>query len=627
MNRHLSAPLCLAAAALAGGWLFACSSDIYVERVGAEQSAHQLGISALTSDRPSTAAHLALNQLSLITIWEEDPRAALEKIHGLAVASRSRFLAFALAELSFLAARELEDADLYLSSACWAWFCLFDAGLGAPFHSLDPRTRLSCEIYNRALAEALKSEDGDSLKLSPGERPILGGQLRIDVDLRRAGFDLMKLSRFLPANEYEVHGLANRYRQPGVGVALIAARPVVADPEADVADFLRTSHSTAANCLLRLEGGVDELVAGSLGGVLQLHQPALDRTVRVGDQDVPLEYDISANIAFFVQDSHLFDLELPEILGGQDVEDFTGLYVFRPYEPGRIPVVFVHGTASSLARWAAMANDLFADPVIAGRVQPWFFTYRSGEPVPLSAHRLKTALQHTRAQLDPEGQDAALDQMLVIGHSQGGLLTRHLVADDSERTLWNSLFSKPLEQLELEPETRELARKMFFSEPLPFVSRVVYISTPHRGSFLADLWIVRLLGGLIHLPKKVARATSDLVLRNKDALRGGVEDAPTSLLGQRTTNPYLAALAALSVRDGTKQHCIAAIDGDDEPPEGNDGVVEYTSAALPGVDSLFLVRDFHSCQSNPHVIQEVRRILHEHLAEADRKAALENTDG
>jgi hypothetical protein len=41
-------------------------------------------------------------------------------------------------------------------------------------------------------------------------------------------------------------------------------------------------------------------------------------------------------------------------------------------------------------------------------------------------------------------------------------------------------------------------------------------------------------------------------------------------------------------------------------------VVSYASAHLEGVESELVVRSGHSAQSNPEVIQEVRRILVEH---------------
>jgi hypothetical protein len=43
--------------------------------------------------------------------------------------------------------------------------------------------------------------------------------------------------------------------------------------------------------------------------------------------------------------------------------------------------------------------------------------------------------------------------------------------------------------------------------------------------------------------------------------------------------------------------------------DGNDGVVEYKSAHVEGVESEKIVRTFHSSQAFPETIEEVRRIL------------------
>ena len=79
------------------------------------------------------------------------------------------------------------------------------------------------------------------------------------------------------------------------------------------------------------------------------------------------------------------------------------------------------------------------------------------------------------------------------------------------------------------------------------------------------------------------------------------------------SNPLLQTLATMPVAPGVKAHSIIAIDGDDEPPKGDDGVVEYKSAHQEGVESEYIVRSGHSCQGHPLTIEEVRRILLEHL--------------
>jgi hypothetical protein len=63
-----------------------------------------------------------------------------------------------------------------------------------------------------------------------------------------------------------------------------------------------------------------------------------------------------------------------------------------------------------------------------------------------------------------------------------------------------------------------------------------------------------------------------------------------------------------------KAHSIVAIDGEEQPPEGGDGIVKYTSAHVDYGESEFIVRSYHSCLNKPETIEELRRILHEHLA-------------
>jgi hypothetical protein len=58
----------------------------------------------------------------------------------------------------------------------------------------------------------------------------------------------------------------------------------------------------------------------------------------------------------------------------------------------------------------------------------------------------------------------------------------------------------PLDRLDVSPEARELLQRSLFFEPLPFVHRIVFIATPHRGSYLAGGRISNLLRKVISLP-------------------------------------------------------------------------------------------------------------------------------
>ena len=75
----------------------------------------------------------------------------------------------------------------------------------------------------------------------------------------------------------------------------------------------------------------------------------------------------------------------------------------------------------------------------------------------------------------------------------------------------------------------------------------------------------------------------------------------------------MLALADTPVAPGIRSHSIIPVLGDGDPRDGRDGVVAYASAHVEYADSELIVRGPHSCQSLPATIEEVRRILHEHL--------------
>jgi pimeloyl-ACP methyl ester carboxylesterase len=291
----------------------------------------------------------------------------------------------------------------------------------------------------------------------------------------------------------------------------------------------------------------------------------------------------------------------------------------EPYRPGRIPVVFVHGTASSPGRWADMLNVLMNNRRLRGRFQYWFFFYDTGNAIPYSAMRLRQTLIDVVHRIDPDGRDEALNQMVVIGHSQGGLLTK-LTAIHSGDRFWDGLSSRPIDELDVTDSTRALLKQVFFFEPLPFVRRVVFIATPHRGSFVAENSIVNLLARFVRLPQSLGTAAADLMTGNADALRlDPRRPALGSIYGMQPGNRFLMRLADTPVDPNVTAHSIIAVSGD-LPPEGqSDGVVRYESAHIDGVASELVVpRADHSVQRNPLAIEEVRRILVEHADQVCR---------
>jgi pimeloyl-ACP methyl ester carboxylesterase len=208
--------------------------------------------------------------------------------------------------------------------------------------------------------------------------------------------------------------------------------------------------------------------------------------------------------------------------------------------------------------------------------------------------------------------------MVVIGHSQGGLLTK-LTATSTGDRIWRAISDQPLEEFPVAEDQRDRLRRLLFLEPLPFVRRVVFISTPHRGSYLASSFARRLAAKLMSLPSATVNATRTAASLGKGSraerlLRGRL---PTSLDSMSPKNPGLLALAEMPVAPTIRAHSIIPVKGDGDYQKGRDGVVSYQSAHVDYVESEVIVRGEHSCQNLPATIEEVRRILHEHLNDLD----------
>jgi pimeloyl-ACP methyl ester carboxylesterase len=358
-----------------------------------------------------------------------------------------------------------------------------------------------------------------------------------------------------------------------------------------------------------------------LEGRLELLVPDDSDAVDIGGRSVPLETEPTAVLAYSLADSPIWGLEYRRLFdplqfaAGQQSE----LYGMVPHRRGRIPVVFVHGTASSFGRWAEMYNRLVADRRLRSRYEFWFFSYDSGSPIPWSAMLLRESLLQAVNTLDPSGTDPGLHRMVVIGHSQGGLLAK-MTAIDSGSRFWDLNFSRDIESLDVAPETRELLRRTSFVTPLPFVKRVVFLATPHRGSHLSVGRIAQWVASFIKAPVILAGAMADVIARNRDALvlvnAKSAPRVPTSLDQMNPNNAFLKALASIPISPSVAANSIIGVRGSGPVEDGEDGVVAYKSAHLDGVESELVVRSGHSLQDYPDTVEEVRRILLLHASEA-----------
>jgi pimeloyl-ACP methyl ester carboxylesterase len=615
-----------------------------------------------------------LRQLDLDHLYRERPVEALSRLRALAVGDPQPERVFAMAEMSYDLGRQAEEDKkpdalfFYYLSAGFAYRYLIPAsttannadrsgeptrtaddnlpqsparlarlnlspnsspnrgaaGEGFPGDSsFDPQFRLACDLYNTSLSRFLRA----ALKTGPLDphqplviRTTRGTTLTLTVERNGFPWRPEEFGGLMFCGDYRVQGLENQFHSYGLGVPLMCERSH-APPTMAHAAFPRDLYFPMT-AFIRFDGTIAELGAQAR---LEFVNPLADQTLEVEGRKIPLETDLTTPLAYGLSRSEAYLLQYEGFLSADKLKHKTGIYMLEPYQPGKIPVLLVHGLLSSPATWAKMFNDLRADPVIRQHFQFWGYFYPTGDPYFLTAADLRHRLTDLREELDPQHADSALDDMVCVGHSMGGLISKLLTIDSGD-SYWRLVSARPFESLKLEPGAREELHRLFFFQSESSVRRVIFLATPHHGSSLSRLGPARLADHVIRMPRDILQVKRELARDDpKDTIfaKGKI---PTSVDLLEPGSPCLELLASQPKPDGVHFHSIIGVLPPEERllnwitpashygKEKSDGIVPYSSAHLEGVDSELVVPADHT-QVHQHALSilEVRRILLEHL--------------
>jgi pimeloyl-ACP methyl ester carboxylesterase len=289
----------------------------------------------------------------------------------------------------------------------------------------------------------------------------------------------------------------------------------------------------------------------------------------------------------------------------------TQIYLVEPYDPNKIPVLMVHGLQSTPVAFLKLFNAMRLDPELSARFQVWTFLYGTGTPVLFNALSLRQELEKTLHALDPHDRDFATRNIVVVGHSMGGLIAHTLVSSSGDE-IWEALFLVPPDQLKGEKELSRLVEDAMRFQRNPRVVRAIFIATPHRGSRMADSWIGRMATRLIRLPPVLQTGLPRGVRENASVMtpQGRAFSGEMNITSVRTLSPRdpgLLALARLPIQ--VPFHSIMGQRHPGPKETGSDGVVTYASAHLDGAASELVVRSNHQLADNPEAQAEVGRIL------------------
>jgi len=581
--------------------------------------------------QPAERTQLYLRTNALEEAFRENPKDVLINLRKQADQDPDLERLHVLADLAYveghqhrMAGDEKYAGQMLATAVSASYEYLFDPRLDHRRNAYDPVFRKACDLYNQSLEGLLRiMKEQDALR--PGghftattldNRPL---QVQIGVSGRWANEDFLK---FEFVSDFNTQGLRNVHHTYGLGVPLIAIRKssdsrrpdeqyYPADLSMPLTAFVRTSVETPQP---------DDQQSFDV----QLVDPLEKTEVRIADRFAPLESDITTPLAYYLDDP-LLDANwfaTAALLRGDFARQFGGLYMLEPYDPTKIPVVMVHGFWSSPMTWTEMFNDLRADKSIRDNYQFWFYLYPSGQPFWFSARQMRQDLTEVRQALDPNDSSRALNEMVLVGHSMGGLVSRLQTIDSGEQ-FWNLVSERDINQLKGEPETRQRVRDTLYFSANPSVARVITLGTPHRGSQVSNSFTQWASQKLFTLPSNLTSEYSQLMNNNPDFFKSDMLKITTStdslspdskffeVLMQARPNPQVRFHNIIGLYDNSGP--VGLLGGTKEP---SDGVVTVASAKCPDATSeIEIAAEHSSVHQHPRAVLEVRRILSEHLQE------------
>lgn len=586
--------------------------------------------------KPSARTMQMLRRYNLDQQLGANRAALIQQVQSFATQESQHEHEYAICELAYLGAKDAEKMrreealELYTTAILHSYQYLFDQQSGAACNPYDPQFRGACDLYNQSLEGLLRlvKQDGE---LNPGDRRTLkttNHLCQLDVQLFSRGWQADDFERFEFVSDFQVNGLRNHYHTYGLGVPLIAIRRP--HDNADPTDqFYPPKLAFPITAFLRVR---DPNAAGADPNApcltLELHDPLTSPGLLVNDRSTPMESDLSTPLAFFLNYPEFQDklISTTGLFNPEELRLRQGLYMVEPYDPNKMPVLMVHGLWSSPITWMEMFNDLRSDPAVRDRYQFWFYLYPTGQPFWASAAQMRDDLARFRNTVDPERRQPALDQMVLVGHSMGGLVSR-LQTVESGQQFWAINSDRNFQELQADPDIKQCLATTYFFRPSPSVKRVVTIGTPHRGSDFANATTRWLGNALIKSPMRLMAGREQVVARNPNFFR------PNAPLQIRTSIDSLAPESAvlpvlLSAQPGpwVRYHNIVGAAPNDQwyryfASEG-DGVVSLASARLEGLPQLAsqitVPSDHVSVHRHPQSVLEMRRILLEQMGELDR---------
>ena len=510
------------------------------------------------------------------------------------------------------AAMDDPTLDAYLQSARYAYAYLFYTARTPAERAFELRQVQVTGFYNLAVQRVMSRLFLELPRLDPHwTQATLAGWtvLRPQSDVRLAG-NARVPAELIPAANLRFNGLRNVYRRDGFGSDFVAVAP---EEKADTEVTWREPDYVSMTGALVFDGGTLDEVLATRQVRLLVRSPYRDDTITVGGRVVPLGANFTAAYGVWLARSGFASQSIRSLLGREGGIRTPRVLLMQPYDPDRLTVVMLHGLASSPEAWINVANEVMGDEELRRHYQVWEVYYPTNLPVAVNLANIRKALDATLKHYDPSGQARASQNIVLIGHSMGGVIARLLVSSSGDR-LWSLIPLRANLSAAKRARFRERLSRYLQFTPMPQVNRAVFLASPHRGTPYAQHRLARWIGNLIRLPVSVLKEMASITeLIKSDGDEGGnapLLRIPNSIDNLSDADPFIAAAANLPISPRVHYHTIVGVYKEKGPlQDSNDGVVPYRSAHLDGADSELAIPSWHSVQETPAAILELRRIL------------------
>jgi pimeloyl-ACP methyl ester carboxylesterase len=514
--------------------------------------------------------------------------------------------------------------DAWLETARHAYAYLFFTARNPRDRAFEDRQTQVRDYYNYAVQQAITGLYSSYQKngrrgrddTRPPTVPQVGDwHIDSDVSALQLPPGAALPQELIPAASLTFSGLRNIYRRDGFGAELVA----VTDEPAYGANAppYRETPFPALTAVLKFDGADLRQVLATRDLRIVVFDPYRTSTVQLGGQDIPLAANFTSGYGLWLARSDFALQALRSLFGSVDGLTRPRIYLMQPYDPNRRTIIMLHGLASSPEAWINVANEVLGDETLRRSYQIWQVYYPTNAPLPLNNLAIREAVEQTIAHFDPTGKARASNDITLIGHSMGGVLSR-LMVSSSEDKLWEALLaSYPMQGAQQQRIEQRLAPYLRF-EPLPQVSDAIFIASPHRGTDFANNRISRWVANLITLPVTMLGQLSD-ISRELVRIAPGKQDQgplriPNSIDNLSDRDPFVRLSSGLPMNPRVRYHSIIGNDTAGVPlAASSDGIVPYQSAHLEGAASELVISSQHSVQENPLAILEIRRILKEQL--------------